>query len=801
MAEARPHSLVMHLRSRGFNVSGPLAEDEREYVVIRVPLPSTMLRLSREAAVKLWHELNRSVWPNTPATLLTVVASITWATVQASSDSWLRSGWLADVLWRIDEALNPLRHRLSVRARVAYLAVIASGLGMLLIAASQRLLLRALLTWRGWAHAPRNAMPAHVKLWGVLVRSLAGGQSLGTLAFQSALPVLPLPWLARTVEQTLESLEPALVDQPVALENVRRAAASFLAREGPRLQRWLWLRHLTNRNYVTPWWEQYVYLEGRGPLVINSNYFVVDAFLAQPTTDQVFRAANVVFHMLAFEDAIADETLPPSLLRETVPLDMSQYSRMFGTTRIPGVERDTLQTTRRSGWIVVTRRGRFFKLLTRHVGSGRRLSQAELAHQLRVITEEVNFDRGVVDTTDIMALTALPRAQWARIREDEFLASAVNRVALDAIEKASFVVHLHDHPLDASPMQGGRKLVKQARALFHGDGASLWFDKSLQLVVFEDGRAGLNAEHAWGDAPMVSHMFEHALLSELHDVQAGVDASALAGESLRGDPLPIPTQLEFDVGPAVAKEAARARRLVRELAADVDLTLLEFKDFGERAIKTQGLSPDAVVQLALQLAYFRRTGRVDLVYESCTARLFAHGRTETIRSLTRESLALCRGMGQPGARELLQRASDAHASLSRRALTGDGVDRHLFALYVAAKGRGIASPFLDAVQAVPWRLSTSQQPQRQTALREGLAADVVANFFSSGGGFAPADDEGYGVAYTFGGPDRVFFHVTSRVKSAPKVLAGAFAAEVERALRDLMALCTGGGGGGGGAGV
>ena len=144
--------------------------------------------------------------------------------------------------------------------------------------------------------------------------------------------------------------------------------------------------------------------------------------------------------------------------------------------------------------------------------------------------------------------------------------------------------------------------------------------------MFEDGRAGLNAEHSWGDAPIVSHMFEHTLLSELHDVQLGIDASSRAGEALRGDPLPIPTKLEFAVTDTLRKEAGKAKRFTKELISDLDMDLLEFDDFGELAIKQENLSPDATIQIALQLAYLRRQHRLELVNESCTSRLFRDGR-------------------------------------------------------------------------------------------------------------------------------------------------------------------------------
>jgi hypothetical protein len=41
------------------------------------------------------------------------------------------------------------------------------------------------------------------------------------------------------------------------------------------------------------------------------------------------------------------------------------------------------------------------------------------------------------------------------------------------------------------------------------------------------------------------------------------------------------------------------------------------------------------------------------------------------------------------------------------------VDRHLFALYVVAMGMGVEVPFLQEALSLPWRLSTSQLPQRQ----------------------------------------------------------------------------------------
>ena len=58
--------------------------------------------------------------------------------------------------------------------------------------------------------------------------------------------------------------------------------------------------------------------------------------------------------------------------------------------------------------------------------------------------------------------------------------------------------------------------------------------------------------------------------------------------------------------------------------------------------------------------------------------------------------------------KLLRRACDHHQRQYREAMTGEGIDRHLFCLYVISKYLNIDSPFLQKVLQEPWKLSTSQ---------------------------------------------------------------------------------------------
>jgi carnitine O-palmitoyltransferase 1 len=57
---------------------------------------------------------------------------------------------------------------------------------------------------------------------------------------------------------------------------------------------------------------------------------------------------------------------------------------------------------------------------------------------------------------------------------------------------------------------------------------------------------------------------------------------------------------------------------------------------------------------------------------------------------------------------LMKKAAEIHQNGYRDAMSGKGIDRHLFCLYVVSKYLSIDSPFLKEVLSEPWRLSTSQ---------------------------------------------------------------------------------------------
>ena len=70
---------------------------------------------------------------------------------------------------------------------------------------------------------------------------------------------------------------------------------------------------------------------------------------------------------------------------------------------------------------------------------------------------------------------------------------------------------------------------------------------------------------------------------------------------------------------------------------DLDLEVCDHDNWGKGVIKKCRVSPDAFVQISLQLAYYKDAGCFAQTYEASMTRLYLNGRTETVRSCTQET--------------------------------------------------------------------------------------------------------------------------------------------------------------------
>ncbi|KXJ09569.1 Carnitine O-palmitoyltransferase 1, liver isoform [Exaiptasia diaphana] len=122
----------------------------------------------------------------------------------------------------------------------------------------------------------------------------------------------------------------SVLDKNLDYVNANKILGDFEKTLGPKLQFVLQLKSWWAPNYHTDWWEKYVYLMGRSPLPINSNYYGMDQGW-YPTREQPSRAAAICYFILNYRQEVEAETLEPLTIRNTIPTCMWQYERQFKT--------------------------------------------------------------------------------------------------------------------------------------------------------------------------------------------------------------------------------------------------------------------------------------------------------------------------------------------------------------------------------------------------------------------------------------------------------------------------------------
>ncbi|TNN61848.1 Carnitine O-acetyltransferase [Liparis tanakae] len=140
--------------------------------------------------------------------------------------------------------------------------------------------------------------------------------------FFSSVPPQPVPPLVQTLQGYLSTLEPLL--PPDELSHTRRMVHEFGSPGGlgPRLQKSLEKRARHTKNWISPWWVQWAYLESRQPLPVHSN-----PAISLPRRDyngwrsQLVFASKLIAGVLDFKAKIKTEKPDPKRA-PLVPLPM-----------------------------------------------------------------------------------------------------------------------------------------------------------------------------------------------------------------------------------------------------------------------------------------------------------------------------------------------------------------------------------------------------------------------------------------------------------------------------------------------
>lgn len=573
-----------------------------------------------------------------------------------------------------------------------------------------------------------------------------------TMHFQKSLLRLPIPDLDKTCTRYLRSQKAIL--KPEEYSATELAVSQFKEGPGLELHTQLKLNDKANKHtsYISgPWFD--MYLRDRVPVVLNYNPFLAFHPEERPGySDPIIRATNILISSIRFMQTLRDSILEPVIyhlnpaksdtrqfrnimrwlpssmasygayLFKAFPLDMSQFGNLFNSTRIPEIGKDRLKCDPQARHMLFMKNGHFyvFDLFDR---DGNILSPDHIHACVSYIAK----DQTPPPKHSIAILSSENRDTWAACREE--LVVAGNEAALNAIDTAAFNVVFDCEEVNLDP-------EKMYRTFLYGNGKNRWFDKSFSLIFTADGQVALNFEHAWGDGVAVMSYFNEVVkdVTEKSNIHPGsIPANIDASQFVR--------RLEFNLTPDLEAAIDKAVQAYEANTNALGVNVLESKIFGKNMCKKHKVSPDAIMQLGFQTAYYLQNGETVATYESCSTAAFKHGRTETIRPATLETTAFSKAASQlqppsnADLKKLILECSKVHGNLTKEAAMGQGFDRHLFGLRKFAEAQGTQMPgiFTDPAYAKINHniLSTSTLPS--TAI--------------SFGGFAPVVQDGFGVGY------------------------------------------------------
>ncbi|KAI4096286.1 MAG: hypothetical protein LQ344_001112 [Seirophora lacunosa] len=574
------------------------------------------------------------------------------------------------------------------------------------------------------------------------------------LRFEDSLPRLPVPTLEETATKYLKSVHPLLNQSE--FEHTQKAVEQFVQPQGigQELQRRLQARREDpkHKNWIYEWWNDAAYLSYRDPIVPYVSYFYSHRD-DRRRRDPAKRAAALTSAVLKFKEDVDNGTIEPEYMKR-LPISMESYQWMFNTCRIPSPKRDHAVKYSHADhpYIVVIRKNQFFKLY--HHINHQKLSAAEFETQFRRILTIAE------KSPAIGALTSQNRDVWTSARDLLLSANPANATALETIQASSFIVCLDD----AAPVT----LEERAHQYWHGDGQNRWYDKPLEFIINDNGTSGFLGEHSMMDGTPTHR------LNDYINMLIFTNQLDLSNPNVRSD-LPEPHPLKFHLNQDVQSAVHRATKDFDSLISQHDLRVQAYQGYGKNLIKKFKTSPDAFVQMIIQLAYHKMYSMNRPTYESAATRRFQQGRTETCRSVSSESVAFCDAMADPNVppEECINRfraAADAHVKYITDASDGKGVDRHLFGLKKCLKeGEEMPAIFTDRAYTYSgtWYLSTSQ----------------LSSEFFNGYGWSQVVDEGWGIAYMIN-ENSIQFNIVSKGLGSERM--SFYLNEAAGDLRDLL---------------
>ena len=515
-----------------------------------------------------------------------------------------------------------------------------------------------------------------------------------TFYYEGKLPKVPLVNLEDTIKNFKKWCLPLLNKEE---RKKTFASADYFARKsglGEKLHEKL--SQYDNRVDTFSWLDDFWktrYLGRRCSVSINANF--VFSFINNGRS-QTKEASILIYKSLVYKRLLDQEQISPALLRGK-PLCMSQSRYLFSTTRVPKQNIDSvispyskeLPGPSPHKHILVSHNSRFFKL---YVLDGQNIPYDPETIEKSLKSIISNSQENIPEGERFGYLTTMPREEWAKNYNEIIGLNKENKKTMEDIQNSLFSVSL-----DNSTPEIKGEVVD---LLLHGDGGTRWFDKSISLIVFKNGQSGINCEHCGLDGTMVVDF-----VNFIRD-----DNNLKIVKKVPFNKNPDCSDINLTLNKNINNKIIDAKSKFDDHVKSLMTEHLSHNKFGSDTIKTFGVSPDSFVQLALQLAFYKKRGFLGTTYESISTRQFEHGRTEAMRVVTPQMLNFVKTVESNDSisskKEAIKNAASAHIERIKECQSGNAPEQHLWQLEIISKKNSdikIIDKDLELFSSAGWR--------------------------------------------------------------------------------------------------
>lgn len=530
------------------------------------------------------------------------------------------------------------------------------------------------------------------------------------------LPLLPIPELTETAERYLTWVRPLLNADDYT--NTQQCVQDFINGEGKQLQhdlqKFAKQQAQQNKSWLSDsWLDSYLSVRESLPLSTSATFRLG---INLPYSG-LLRLAYLIVGLAKQSADYLSEQLVPNVSPRGEALDMRQWLALRGIARVPQPQMDSYELApmeQQARHITVFWQGQAYTLPILDAGY-RLYSPMAVKNMLENIIQKKPL------SNHITALSLAPAETATKIYQ-ELSQSSQNHDNFQQLAHSLFQVHLSPTAFadDATALQ---ELIFLANEKF-------WAYKPITISAnLENDSYFVHLEHGSFDAGALQAIFGRA-----EETAQNFTTQPPVFTAENEDTQKRAKELHWQLSEAQCDTLKALQHAHHDKAKDyrVRITTVDI----DSSLIPERTSIDCLMQLPMQYAQLKTFGKIRNTYEAVDVSHFLAGRTECVRPVSNESVALSKALlAETADIEGFNQAHLEHKNRIKACKNGRGVNRHLLGLQLMAKQRGIAPEiFNDQGYAALTKdfLSTSSLGDRH------LVGDVA---------FSPTMQGGLGVSY------------------------------------------------------